>query len=184
MNPDQFQAAFNRDADGLIRVLGVRLLSYCRNFAMGTVARLVRANMTWRSGGFAGSFQAEPTGTPEAPGVSVFSTHPGARAQEEGATIRERGKLLTIPLPRAVTASGVTRGGARQWPDATTFVGRSDAGNLMLFLVEKRALVPLFLLRRQVTLRPRLGLMAAWDQDAPAREQVMREGAAEVLRGT
>jgi hypothetical protein len=71
-------------------------------------------------------------------------------------------KFLTIPLPDAKTASGVTRGPARSFPD--TFLRRSKSGNLVIF--QKRGKGPpaaLFLLKREVSIPPRLNLLAFWN---------------------
>jgi len=65
----------------------------------------------------------------------------------------KRSRYLTIPLDAAKTqdrAQGATRASARQWPN--TYVRRSKAGNLIIWSQNGE---PLFLLRRQVTIRPR-----------------------------
>ena len=182
---DVFQQAFNKDADRLMAAIGARLLKHCRLFALAVPPRLVRANMKWRSGGLGGSFMAEPMGSAKDPAVAVFSTHPAARIQEKGGVVNEKGKLLTLPLARAMTGSGVSRGSARQWPEQDTYVGRSKGGNFVIYLEEMRGKihgrVPLFLLRRRVTLSPKLGFLQAWDENEPALNQDLAAAASEVI---
>lgn len=75
---------------------------------------------------------------------------------EEGATIRARNaQFLTIPMPAALNSRGIPiRPSARDWPD--TFVQRSRRGNLLIFQRRGGTIVPLYLLRRQVQIPPRL----------------------------
>ncbi len=75
---------------------------------------------------------------------------------ERGATIRaKRAQFLTIPLPAALDSRGVPlRRNARAWQN--TFVQRSRRGNLLIFQRRAAGIVPLFLLKRSVTLPPRL----------------------------
>lgn len=77
---------------------------------------------------------------------------------EKGATVRaKRAQFLTIPLPAALDSRGVPlRRRARDWPN--TFIQRSRRGNLIIFQKTGDGIVPLFLLRKQVKLPPRLGL--------------------------
>jgi hypothetical protein len=71
-------------------------------------------------------------------------------------------KFLTIPLPDAKTAGGDVRGPARSFPN--TYLGRSKGGNLVIY--QKRGKGPpaaLFLLKREVSIPPRLNLLAFWN---------------------
>jgi len=85
-------------------------------------------------------------------GVGYLRTH------EYGATIRaKRAKYLTIPLPPALNPDGTPKKrSARDWHD--TFVITSKAGNLLI--VQKRAgrIVPLYVLKKEVTIPARLGM--------------------------
>lgn len=67
---------------------------------------------------------------------------------------------LTVPLPAAQDARGVTRAPARAYTNA--FVIKSKKGNLLI--VEKRTsgLVPLFVLKKRVAIPPRLELRKRW----------------------
>jgi hypothetical protein len=103
-----------------------------------------KSNATTRPRVRSGRLRASITGavraTPDGAEVSVRAGHGAtvtyARAQEEGATIRPRGRYLAIPLPSARTAAGVTRGrytrpgGLRQVPGL--FVVRGRSGRLLL----------------------------------------------------
>lgn len=75
---------------------------------------------------------------------------------EEGTTIRARSaKFLTIPLSAALSSRGIPlRPKARDWQN--TFVQRSRRGNLLIFQRRGTQIVPLYLLKRSVTLPPRL----------------------------
>lgn len=92
--------------------------------------------------------------------AEVWSGAVYSRIHEFGGVIRAKGaKYLTIPLPAAKTASGVAKGPARSFPN--TFVKQSKAGNLIIFQSNKDKLVPLFVLKKQVTIPKRLGFYDA-----------------------
>ena len=78
--------------------------------------------------------------------------------QEYGGVIRvKRSKYLTIPLPAALDARGVPlKKRAREW--ANTFVKRSKAGNLIIFQKTASGIVPLYVLKKRVTIPKRLGM--------------------------
>lgn len=80
------------------------------------------------------------------------------RTHEHGATIRpKKAKYLAIPLPEALNSDGTPKvASPRQWKN--TFVKQSKAGNLLIFQKRGRHIVPLYVLKREVTIRPRLGL--------------------------
>lgn len=86
---------------------------------------------------------------------------------ETGAVIRAtKSKYLTIPLPAAMDSRGVSlRRRARDWPN--TFVKRSRRGNLIIFQKRGRdTIVPLYLLKPEVTIPPRLKMKEAVINDA------------------
>jgi hypothetical protein len=86
-----------------------------------------------------------------APGI------PYASIQEFGGTIHAKGKLLTIPLPAALDSRGVPlKASAREWKN--TFVAKSKKGNLIIFQKVGSTIIPLYVLKSQVTIPPRLGL--------------------------
>jgi hypothetical protein len=92
------------------------------------------------------------TGEIGAPGI------PYAKIQETGGTIKPKSsKFLCIPLPTALDGNGVPlRKSPRDWEN--TFVATSKAGNLMIFQKRAGSIVPLYVLKDQVTLPPRLGM--------------------------
>jgi len=92
--------------------------------------------------------------------------------REFGGTIRAKkpGGFLTIPLKAAKTAAGVPRFTAREADDAFpggTFVAKSRQGNLLLFGKRGAALVPLFLLKKEVTQKGAFFLTAARNEVQP-----------------
>lgn len=74
-----------------------------------------------------------------------------AGIQETGGTVTPKNvQYLTIPLQAALTAAGVLRRGAREWPD--TFVKESKAGNKIIFQKRNKTIVPLFVLKQRVNI--------------------------------
>lgn len=76
---------------------------------------------------------------------------------EKGGTIKAtRSQYLTIPLPAALDGRGVPlKQRARDWDN--TFVARSKKGNLLIFRrLGRKNIVPLYLLRTEVRIPPRL----------------------------
>lgn len=85
---------------------------------------------------------------------------------ETGGTISGKGKMLTIPLPPALNANGTPkRKSAREWEN--TFIGRSTKGNLLIFQREGASITPLYILKPQVTIKPRLGLRDTFSRTLP-----------------
>lgn len=80
---------------------------------------------------------------------------------ETGGTITAKGGWLAIPMRAAVDGRGV---GLSPRSFKNTFVARSGRGNLIIFRREgKDSIVPLFLLKKQVTIPPRLRLKELTD---------------------
>jgi hypothetical protein len=76
---------------------------------------------------------------------------------EYGGVINSKGKMLTIPLPAALNADGTQiKASARDWDN--TFIARTKGGNLLIFQRRGASVVPLYVLRDSVTIRPRLGM--------------------------
>lgn len=85
---------------------------------------------------------------------------------EYGATINAKNKLLTIPLPAALNKNGTPKKrSAKEWKN--TFVARTRAGNLLIFQRRGRNIVPLYVLKTQVSVPARLGLREATQQSLP-----------------
>jgi hypothetical protein len=89
-----------------------------------------------------------------APGV------PYARIQETGGTISAKsGRFLAIPLPAALDGHGVPlQSSPRDWPN--TFCAQSKAGNLLIFQRRGTTVIPLYVLKTQVAIPPRLNMGA------------------------
>ncbi len=89
---------------------------------------------------------------------------------EFGATIRpKKAQFLTIPLPAALNDDGTPKlPKARDWPD--TFVARSRKGNLIIFqkIRGSQEIVPLYVLKKEVVIPPRLGAGITIDAAVPA----------------
>lgn len=81
-----------------------------------------------------------------------------AQLHETGAVIRpKKGKYLAIPLPEALDSRGVElRKGPRAWDN--TFIATSKRGNLIIFQRRGRRAIPLYVLKAQVRIPPRLGM--------------------------
>jgi hypothetical protein len=92
-------------------------------------------------------------------GLARLSIH------EYGGTIRGRKGLLTIPLPAALSARGTSPPFATQWKN--TFVARSRKGNLIIFQRRPGGIVPLYVLKEQVYIPPRLGMRAELRNQIP-----------------
>jgi hypothetical protein len=99
---------------------------------------------------------------------------------EEGASISATHKTyLAIPLPDALDSRGVPRKrSAREWD--RTFVLESKSGNLLIVQRNGRNLTPLYILKQQVKIPPRLGLKSALERGMPdlvrrVQEQIGKE---------
>jgi hypothetical protein len=95
-------------------------------------------------------------------------TLPGEyRIQEYGGTITPReGQYLFVPLPAALNADGSPKKlNPRQWQH--TFIAESRKGNLLLFQRLGRKVIPLYALKPQVRVRPRLGFVAQMKRGFP-----------------
>lgn len=81
------------------------------------------------------------------------------KIHEHGGVLRpKRAKYLTVPLPAALDSRGVPlKKSARDWKD--TFVLRSKAGNLLIVQKKGASIVPLYVLKKEVSIPPRLGML-------------------------
>lgn len=116
------------------------------------------------------SLKNRVVGTTISGGVGIGTVygrvHIGPSGQETVIKPKQK-KYLTIPLPAALTKAGVTKGSAMSGVWGETFVAKTKKGNLIifgqyLFQKGKKAgqaagkLVPLFLLRKEVTVPARI----------------------------
>jgi hypothetical protein len=78
------------------------------------------------------------------------------RIQNDGGTITAKGKLLTIPLPAALTGNGVARFTAanlRENPTAYGYIGSFVRNGIIFGKLDGKEIVPLFVLRQSVTIQ-------------------------------
>jgi phage gpG-like protein len=110
-------------------------------------------------------------------GVRYGNRLPYATIHETGGVITpKKGKYLAIPLPAALTKSGSQlRGGAfgaRDFKD--TFFMRSKKGNLLIMQKKgKHSAVPLFVLKKSVTIPARRYMSKTVDLIKPRSEALM-----------
>ena len=140
-----------------------------------------------RSGALRRSFDFALRGSGADAELKLFSAgQPYARTQEYGGTIRPKNKrYLTVPLPDALTASGVLKGGVRlvqrgkgyaTADGEPTFIFRSKRGALLIGARARNGRTHLlYALREQVRLRPRLGFREVFETyTAPLLLSLMR----------
>lgn len=129
-----------------------------------TQVSLSGGSINRRTGNLAKSYQWQLNKNPNGYSVTLLSSVPYADIQDSGGTIHAAaGSWLTVPLPAAMLPSGVLIKRARDYTDA--FIIRSKAGNLLI--VENngaKGITPLFVLKKQVTLKP-----TKWASDAVDR---------------
>lgn len=164
---DHLDTALQRAAPGLAKSLQAALMMAYKEmerrhgspWPAGTVAHS-NPSLFKRSGGglksIKQSIRVAKTG-PDSLSGFIGAGFPIA-VHEKGATIRpKRAQFLTIPLPAAMNSRGIPiKKKARDWQN--TFVAKSKKGNLLIFQKRGREIVPLYLLKKQVKLRARLGL--------------------------
>lgn len=165
-----------------------------------------RPGLNKRTSELARSFQMEIGGDALADlYLKVYTRAKQARIQEKGGVVRPvNSKYLAIPIGGAVTPAGVAKGSPRDFKD--TIVARSKAGNLIIFqklgktksgkqrtrrfvragsdTAERSSVIPLFLLKKEVTIPPRLGMAALWADMKDERMATLRSALRPVLRGT
>lgn len=151
-----------------VREMGKRFVPYGSGSASGFGGSIQR-----RSGALINSFKFQLEDSGGSPRVVMFTDSTAyARKQEFGGTIVPvRRKFLTVPLPPALTASGVLKGGARlveRGDDYYTADGKRTAifgdPNVSAIIAavnpgRRGTITPLYALKRSVRLRPRLGFM-------------------------
>jgi len=163
------EAVAARAAVGLRRAFDLAGAFHQRVMAKRFVPYGSRDPIQTRSSALRESFDWETRGTGLDIETRLFAAGlPYIRAQEYGATIRPKNKrYLTVPLSDALAPTGVLKGGARLVPrgkgyqtadGAPTFVFRSRSGNLLVATRPRNGSSKLlYVLKPQVTLKPRLG---------------------------
>lgn len=177
-------------------------LQFLRRFKTENLAG--RPGLNKRTGELAKSFQMSLEGSVlQTTRLKIFSHAPQARLQEYGGTVRPvNAQYLAIPLPAAMTRAGVARGSPRDFQN--TFFAVSKAGNLILFqslgknaktgkrkfkkyvnadgIKEKSNIVPLFVMKKEVYVPPRLGMRALWQDMKEERSAFLKAALAPVLK--
>lgn len=131
----------------------------------------------------------EKSGSIDRIAVSIGTTSKAAESLEFGATIRpRRGRMLAIPIARALTAAGRARKGFES-PKAAKEAGHRiisrwrPRGEYLLGIAETRTLKRgdktrmrlMWKLVHQVRIKARLGFYAGWEQFQPQARRRMDE---------
>lgn len=167
--PTAARAALGRAGALHVREMVRRFVPYGSGSAAGFGGSIqTRSGILRRTFGYA----VEDGGQGADARVVMFSAGVNyARMQEYGGTIYPRTrKFLTVPLPPALTPSGVLKGGARlvkrgdgyftaDGDRTVIFTGKSGVSIIAKKTGSGRSerLTPLYVLRKSVRLRPRLG---------------------------
>jgi hypothetical protein len=161
-------------AKRLIDLNAVKLQRYIKTEKM--TGRTTESRLAVRSGRLRASvlpIQAEIKGETIEGGISIGTIYGRVHIGPAGQTTTMKpktGKYLTIPLPAARAGKGGQgpgKGSAKGGPWGETFVAKSRAGNLIIFGKLKitkgpragelrQNIVPLFLLKKQVTIKARI----------------------------
>lgn len=92
---------------------------------------------------------------------------PGEYAiHETGGKKKAGGKLIAVPLPAALDGKGVPRRlSPRDW--GNTFVAETRRGNVVIFQDRGGSIIPLYVLKEDVTIPARLGIAKAMESGLP-----------------
>lgn len=118
------------------------------------------------------------------PTIAGYMSVPGTRKiHEHGGVLKpKKAKYLTIPLPAALNSNGTPkRPSASAWKD--TFVIKSKAGNLLICQKQGARLVPLYVLKKSVTIPPRLGMRETAEAGQTILSDRMATAILDKLRG-
>lgn len=134
--------------------------------------KLVAQHSTSYPGGTSGSSLSKRSGgaiksikeSVKVGGADLASTHGiiggigYLRIHETGGVVTpKKSKYLAIPLSAALKSNGTPiKPGPRFW--LNTFVATSKAGNLIIFQRRGKNIVPLYVLKKSVTIKARLGM--------------------------
>ena len=174
-----FYDILGKDWDGSAKVLSREM----KSFLIAIADAIATRNSNGWPGGTTPTSLSQRTGTlneailnsPEVTGETFENIRgaigaPGVKyalIQETGGVISAKnGKFLAIPLPAAMTSDGVPLlPGPRNWPN--TFVARTKNGNLVIFMKKGVQIVPLYVLKPQVTIPARLKMGETLDTGLP-----------------
>ena len=186
MDDGGLRRALNEAPGRLFRALKRRVHGYLFRWVRHFSASAFAGPLNVRTGTMRRAFTSVAVGSTASSLRFITGTMkndvPYAAIHEHGGTIRPtKAKFLTIPLEAAKTAAGVARGGARFFEN--TFFMRSKAGNLFLMQRDGNEVRPLFLLKKEVYIPPRLGFYRAFDRQMPELIRHFNAAIEEALEG-
>jgi phage gpG-like protein len=182
INTDKLSARFKKLGDSFEPVM-VEMVNELVEAHRGSMTRRASNRaLKRRTGALARSARTElaTTARPEARSM-IGRGAPYAKIHETGGTITPRRRqFLTVPLRNALTAAGVTRQAAKLERGSSGFRTRgtvpgaasrdtfifSAVGGRRLIAVERKGggVLPLYILRKRVTIPARLGFRDEWRQ--------------------
>ncbi len=130
-----------------------------------------------------------PTGGALDMGMVIFSTSKISRMHEEGAILRNpSGGKLAVPLsqkfrPEMYTVTGKLKAMYKSPRQIKNVVPIKLNGKIFLAKVKKKiqALLPLYVLKNQVKIRPRLGFYQTWDSMQGERFKILNDSVKKAL---
>lgn len=126
--------------------------------------------------------------TIEGMGMEVFSDSKIAKLHETGGIVRDpSGGRLAVPLSartQMFTSKGKLRGRYKRVRDLKNIKAMRFHGKTFLARVTKRAkkILPLYVLKRQVRIKPRLGFYRTWDGLVNYRINILNKSIEKALR--
>lgn len=113
----------------------------------------------------------------------IGSAEPYARIQETGGTIYPvKAQWLTVPLPAALNSDGTPKKAtAREWDN--TFIIKSKAGNLIIVQKNGADLIPLYVLKKSVTIPPRMKMRETVEVGIPYFQELAVEAMVKTIQG-
>ena len=124
----------------------------------------------------------------EGMGIEVFSESKIAKLHETGGTVRDPGgKRLAVPLSarsEMFTPSGKLRARYKKPKELKNVRALRWSGKTFLARVTKRAqkILPLYVLKRSVRIKPRLGFYRTWDGLVNYRIDILNKSIEKALR--
>jgi len=126
--------------------------------------------------------------TIEGMGIEIFSDSKIAKLHETGGTVRDKsGGRLAVPLSarsQMYTQSGKLRSRYKRPRELKNVRAIRLKGETFLARVTKRAqkILPLYVLKRQVRIKPRLGFYRTWDGLVNYRIDILNKSVEKALR--
>jgi len=126
--------------------------------------------------------------TIEGMGMQIYSDSKIAKLHEEGGTVRDpSGGRLAVPLSsrsQMFTARGKLRARYKKPRELKNVKPMRFKGQTFLARVTKKAqkILPLYVLKRQVRIKPRLGFYRTWDGLANYRINILNQSIEKALR--